>query len=374
MPRLRIQSTNELAVELDDGRRFALHPIWLRERCRDPRSMDLRTGQRLHDPSDLDPALSVANVSEPESGRYRIRFSDGHEAEFLGRHLLEEAALEPAGHDIPAPRLWNAATGDVRRFAWTEKPDDLQLDQWLRQFLETGFIVFSGVAVLPGSLLRVGKTFGFTRETNFGALFDVRSTVEASDLAYTSLPLDPHTDNPYRDPVPGVQILHCLVNETSGGLSTLVDGFAAARALESRDPDAFALLSRTPVRFRFRDETTELVASAVPIERDAEGGLVAIHFSPRLDFVPLQPPGELDAYYRARRAFDHLLRSPEFEIRFLLAAGELLMMDNRRLLHGRTGFDPAEGVRHLQGCYIDIDGPRSLYRVVRRRLAANRRE
>ena len=100
------------------------------------------------------------------------------------------------------------------------------------------------------------------------------------------------------------------------------------------------------------------------------GGLVAIHFSPRLDFVPLQPPGELDAYYRARRAFDHLLRSPEFEIRFLLAAGELLMMDNRRLLHGRTGFDPAEGVRHLQGCYIDIDGPRSLYRVVRRRLAA----
>ncbi len=46
------------------------------------------------------------------------------------------------------------------------------------------------------------------------------------------------------------------------------------------------------------------------------------------------------------------------------------MMDNRRLLHGRTGFDPGEGLRHLQGCYIDIDGPRSLYRVVRRRLGA----
>ena len=54
----------------------------------------------------------------------------------------------------------------------------------------------------------------------------------------------------------------------------------------------------------------------------------------------------------------------------LVPAGELLMMDNRRLLHGRTGFDPGEGVRYLQGCYIDMDGPRSLYRVVRRRLAA----
>jgi gamma-butyrobetaine dioxygenase len=92
-----------------------------------------------------------------------------------------------------------------------------------------------------------------------------------------------------------------------------------------------------------------------------------VHFSPRLDFVPLGPPQELADYYRARRAFDHLLRSPEFEIRFMLEAGELLMMDNRRLLHGRTGFDPREGQRHLQGCYIDIDGPRSLYRVLRRR-------
>jgi gamma-butyrobetaine dioxygenase len=332
--------------------------------------MDLRTGQRLNDPSDFAPSLSIIDVSEPEPGRLLIRFSDGHEAEFLGRDLLGEATLSPADHDIPAPRLWNAATGEVRRFAWNAKPDDAQIDAWLRQFLEAGFIVFSGVPVRPGALFKVGGTFGFTRETNFGALFEVRSTAEASDLAYTSLPLDPHTDNPYRDPVPGVQLLHCLVNETSGGLSTLVDGFAAARALQARDPEAFALLSRTPVRFRYQDEVTELVASAVPIELDTQGGLIAIHFSPRLDFVPLRPPDELDAYYRARRAFDHLLRSPEFEIRFLLAAGELLMMDNRRLLHGRTGFDPAVGVRHLQGSYIDIDGPRSLYRVVRRRLAA----
>jgi gamma-butyrobetaine dioxygenase len=370
MSRLRLESSRELSVERDDGERIPLHPIWLRERCRDERSIDPRTGQRLHDPSDLDLGLTLTAVSEPAPGRFRVRFSDGHEGEVSGRELLEEAALAPADHDIPAPRPWDAAAREVRRHAWTDRPQDAELRDWLRHFLEAGFIVFSGVPVRPGALLRVGAAFGFTRETNFGALFDVRSTPAATDLAYTALPLDPHTDNPYRDPVPGVQLLHCLVNETSGGLSTLVDGFAAARALEERNPEAFARLTRTPVRFRYRDETTELVASALPIERDARGGLVAIHFSPRLDFVPLQPPAELDAYYRARRAFDRLLRSPEFEIRFLLAPGELLMMDNRRLLHGRTGFDPDEGLRHLQGCYIDIDGPRSLYRVVRRRLDA----
>ena len=35
--------------------------------------------------------------------------------------------------------------------------------------------------------------------------------------------------------------------------------------------------------------------------------------------------------------------------------GDLLMMDNYRLLHGRTAFDPNEGNRFLQGCYIDYD-------------------
>ena len=153
--------------------------------------------------------------------------------------------------------------------------------------------MFTGVPTQPRSIFQVANTFGFTRETNFGALFDVRSTAEASDLAYTALPLDPHTDNPYRDPVPGVQLLHCLVNETSGGLSTLVDGFAAAQALKARDPEAFELLSTTPIRFRYQDAITELVASATPIELDATGGFVTIHFSPRLDFVPLRPPAEL---------------------------------------------------------------------------------
>jgi hypothetical protein len=34
--------------------------------------------------------------------------------------------------------------------------------------------------------------------------------------------------------------------------------------------------------------------------------------------------------------------------------------------------EPAEGLLHLQGCYIDIDGPRSLWRVLRRRLGGDR--
>jgi gamma-butyrobetaine dioxygenase len=367
--KLTISSPTQLSIERGNGGPLAVHPLWLRERCQDAVSIDLHTGQRLQDPSDFDLDLRLLEVAESGPGRLRVRFSDGHEADFSAGDLLAEAALAPGEHDIPPLQLWTHELKELPRADWKMQPSEADLADWLARFLAYGFIVFRGVPAADGEVLKVARVFGFTRDTNFGAMFDVRSTPNAIDLAYTSIPLDPHTDNPYRTPEPGVQLLHCLANETSGGLSTLIDGFAVAAALRERDPEAHHVLSHTPVRFRYRDKDTELVASAPPIELDVSGRLRTIHFSPRLDYVPLLPPEELTAYYRARRVFDRMLRGPEFEIRFLLREGDLVMFDNCRLLHGRTGFDPAQGLRHLQGCYIDIDGPRSLYRVLRRRHA-----
>jgi len=368
-PRVRITGPTELVLERADGRTEPLHPLWLRERCRDPASIDLRTQQRLQDPSDFKPDLELSAVSQPSPGIFQVTFSDGYQASFSAADILEEAALAPGSHDIPAARPWDGSLEELPRARWRAEASDAELASWVESFLTFGFIIFEGVPTEPGMVLKVGARFGFTRETNFGALFNVRSTPDANDLAYTSIALDPHTDNPYRTPVPGIQLLHCLVNETSGGLSTLVDGFAVAQALRTQEPEAFRILCTTPVRFRYVDTDAELTASAPPIELDVTGELKAIHFSPRLDFVPLFPRVQLEAYYRARRSFDRRLRAPDFEIRFLLEDGDLVMFDNCRLLHGRTGFNPAEGLRHLQGCYIDIDGPRSLYRVLRRRRA-----
>jgi gamma-butyrobetaine dioxygenase len=367
---LKVDSPTLLTVELSDGVCYAVHPLWLRERSADASSMDLLTGQRLHDPSDFDLDLRVVSIEEPAPGRFNIKFSDGHQTEFSASDILAEALMPPGDQDCPNATVWDGTLKDLPRARWSGRPTDAELLDWTERFLKYGFIIFSGIPCADKQVLRAASVFGFTRETNFGAFFNVRSEPNASDLAYTSFHLDPHTDNPYRSPVPGVQLLHCLANETTGGLSTLVDGIAVGEALRGRDPEAFHVLSTTPVRFRYRDSATELVASAPPIELDVSGKVKTIHFSPRLDFVPLLPPLQLTAYYRARRLFDHMLRSTEFEIRFLLASGDLVMFDNCRLLHGRTSFDPAQGLRHLQGCYIDIDGPRSLYRVLRRRLSS----
>ena len=44
------------------------------------------------------------------------------------------------------------------------------------------------------------------------------------------------------------------------------------------------------------------------------------------------------------------------------------MFHNTRVLHGRTGFDASEGLRHLQGAYIDLDAPKGRYKAIKRQL------
>jgi gamma-butyrobetaine dioxygenase len=347
---------------------WTVHPLWLRERCKDGKNVDPMTGQRLYNPSGLDAELSLISATETRPGEFAVVFSDGAQARFRADEILAELACGPADSDA-APVAWTAATTLPDSIDWRDCAADAARLATLRAFLVSGYVIFNHVPATPGAVLDVARRFGFPRETNFGVLFDVQSVPDACDLAYTSLPLDPHTDNPYRAPVPGIQLLHCLVNETPGGLSTLVDGMAVAEALRADDPAAFASLTSVNVRFRYTDAGTELVASRTLIELDADGTFAAIHYSPRLDFAPLLPLSELDRFYAARRRLDGMLKSAEFERRFRLGDGDLMMFDNRRLLHGRTGFDPQTGRRHLQGCYIDADAPRSQYRILRRRLA-----
>jgi gamma-butyrobetaine dioxygenase len=344
---------------------FNVHPLWLRERVSGGAHVDPLTNQRLYNPADLDPGITVTELTGPCTGRYTIIFSDGVQSAFSATALLAE--ISGAGQaGLPVAMPWSNADAPPEPTDWRDCEDFAVMQALLETFFTHGYALLTHVPAAHGAVLEVGRRFGFPRETNFGMLFDVRSVPSATDLAYTPLPLDPHTDNPYRAPVPGIQLLHCLCNQTEGGLSTVVDGLAVANALHAQDATLFTSLASTPVRFRYTDSRTELVATAPLIELDQRGAFAAMHYSPRLDETPLLPHAELSVFYHARHMLDGMLRSERFERRFRLNQGDLIMFDNRRLLHGRTEFNPAEGLRHLQGCYIDADGPASLYRVLQR--------
>lgn len=350
------------SVVLDDGQQpREISPLWLRERTQAPDQLEAMTRQRLFDSHAIDVALTLESASRVDEHQVALAFSDGHHETFDLRVLADELADDTA--TFPAAEPWDASLDQARvRFDWRrvlEEPSYFR--DSLEAYLRYGYLILYGVPTDPERILQVGRHYGYVKETNFGRYFEVYSRPSGNDLAYRSVALGPHTDNPYRNPVPGIQLLHCLVNETSGGLSTLADSLKVLGRLCEEDPDGYALLKTTPVRFRFVDAGTELVTQRTMIQTDDDGHPTGVHYSPRLDALPLLSDAQTRQFHRARQRLGELLADPTYEARFTLDAGELMLFDNSRVLHGRTSYDPSEGHRHLQGCYLDIDGPRERF-------------
>jgi gamma-butyrobetaine dioxygenase len=244
--------------------------------------------------------------------------------------------------------------------------DSRQLRRWLEQVDRLGFGVLSGVPITEGEVARVAGLFSHVRTTNYGRVFDVRSVVEPANLAYTPLGLGAHTDNPYREPPPTLQLLHCLSSSARGGESMLVDGFAVVEALRAEHPGEFALLARHAVTFAYRDAGAELSATAPIIELDACGAVRAVRFNAR----SLQPPAmsgdELGDWYEAYLRLARMFADEHFVLQLRLEPGDLFVVDNRRVLHGRAPYAASGGKRHLQGCYADVDGLKSTLAVLSR--------
>jgi gamma-butyrobetaine dioxygenase len=328
------------------------------------------SGQKLFGIGDLAEDVGIESAMD-EAGTVSIEFApDGHRSVFARSWLVGYATGGPGidQRTEDAKALWSAPQLDLVALAgsWPRlRSESGHRERCLDRLLRLGFVRLSEVPVRPGAVLDVAAEFGFVRETNYGRVFDVRVTPAATNLASTSLPITPHTDNPYRDPVPTLQFLHCLVNEADGGDSGLVDGFWVAARLRELDPSAFAILTRTPVPFRYADGSTDLTASGPLIAVDPRGRIRGIRFNNRSMCALRLPVDEAARFYAAYRAFAALLVAPQAQVDFRLVPGDCVVFDDTRILHARTAF-AADGRRHLQGCYADIDAVESQLRVIRR--------
>jgi gamma-butyrobetaine dioxygenase len=366
MPEICIHNQAGTArVVLRDGATDTEMPaLWLRARSTDASQRDALTGQRLMNPHLLPDDLQLL-AAHLDKTLLQLSFSDGFSGSFDTQDLLQGAVLRTGS---PPAKPWRADLAPLPTYLWADLHNEAVLYRALQDFIALGFLLVNETPTQADSILTIAERFGFVRTTNFGSFFEVYSRPDSTDLAYRPVALGPHTDNPYRTPVPGIQILQCLQNETSGGLSTLVDSLAVAAQVQQEDPEGFALLSRIPVRFEYRDASTHLVSVKPMVELDGEGRMTGVHYSPRLDDMPLMSQEDTVRYHRARKRLGTLFEDPTYELRFRLNAGEMMMFDNNRVLHGRTAFNPEEGHRQLQGCYVDRDGPRSRYLVLKRQF------
>ncbi|MCP4820747.1 MAG: gamma-butyrobetaine dioxygenase, partial [Shimia sp.] len=323
---------------------------------------DPNNGQRLITLADLPDTCTLA-AAETTDTTVTVTFTDGKTTDFPLNWLTSNAYDRPhdttTGHLPKHAETWGEALNDA---VPTGDLPDLQANpdakrQWLAAIRRYGFAKITGVPTTSGALFNIVDLFGYVRETNYGRHFEVRTEVNPTNLAFTGLGLQAHTDNPYRDPVPTLQVLACLENSAEGGDNMVVDGFAAAQILRGKNPKGFALLHNHSARFEYAGEAGVRLSSRRPvIELTPEGTLQSIRFNARSAAAPVDVPfDKMPAYYAALRQLSDIIDDPASEVRFKLAPGEAFIVDNTRVLHARKGYSGA-GNRWLQGCYADKDG------------------
>ncbi|KAL3196761.1 hypothetical protein MRX96_015378 [Rhipicephalus microplus] len=217
------------------------------------------------------------------------------------------------------------------------------LKKMLKNVCKYGISVLKGVPLHELEVISVARRMGYIRETGYGLTFDVRYNA------------DPKT--------------HLSYTGEAGGKSFFVDGFYAAQWLRYNYPEHFKILSTTPVIFSFLDaERDRWFRESWPvISVDYMGKLKDIHFSPFSMRPPLLPPQDkVAAYYEALRLFAQRIEQSTLQYSFYLSPGDLVVLNNRRILHGRTSYDPTKVDRHLKGCYMDLDELKSLYEKMRK--------
>jgi gamma-butyrobetaine dioxygenase len=361
---------DSLTLEWADGRTVKFAGIWLRDNQSEQR--DAHSGQRLVDIADF-PAAPKIRAASLCAGGVQIQWeNEPHTSTFDVGWLA--AQVDTPFEQVPMQAWIGAALDAVQDFGWLSlrqaKERATERSRWLKRLLTDGIAFLSDVPAAEEAILEAMSLVGRIAETNYGLVFDVRSVAQPENLAFSDLGLGLHTDNPYREPVPGFQALHMLIAAPDGGESLFADGLALATHLRDNEPEAFARLTRTAVPFRYRSKDADLYAERPLIQLSCDGAVTGVHYNNR-SIAPLRLSlADTQAFYAAYRQFALLLRDPKFQLKFRLRSGDLVVFDNQRILHGRTPFSSAKHARHVRGCYLTRDSVYSGSALLRRQLCA----
>jgi gamma-butyrobetaine dioxygenase len=354
-----------LRLSLPDGAIAYFNYYWLRDNC--PTSFDSVTRERVFD------IFHEAEAPSPASARI-----DGDTLEIVWkgqghvtRHGLGWLAGYARGEPRPDPslvprRLWYADHyPKVARFPQPAlKADPALVARWIEALLVEGIALVTDMPNSDAGLTETVRLIGHVRPTFFGEFFDVKTHINPTNLAYTAKALELHTDTPAEDMAPGMQFLHCRANSVEGGLSLFLDGAAAAEDLRRASPRDFALLSETAIPYYCEHDTYDVRSRQRVIELDAQGAVSGVTISQHMADIFDLPQEFLDDYYPAFLRFGRLLQSDKYLMRFRLQAGECIVFDNHRIVHGRASYTAESGDRHLRGCYSDRGEMRSTYRAL----------
>jgi trimethyllysine dioxygenase len=357
-----------LHIDWDDGHHSEHLWLWLRDHSHDETTLHPDTRQRQIHSADLDPSLRSDSCTVAD-GEVLIVWADVEQPSsvlpvpFLMRHRSPSG---PADGLTGERILWDG--GSILDDWPTVEHDAVMSDdavahRWLELVARYGFCIVTGTPPTVAATEALARRIGYVRETIFGGMWDFQADLSKADTAYTNLELRPHTDGTYSNDAPGLQMLHCLAFDGTGGESTMVDGFRVAAQLRLAEPELYQVLSTLPVPGRYLGDGVHLRAERPVFRHDADGVLEQVSFN-NADRAPFSLPNDdMLMFYEALRAFEQRVNDQRLQWRRVNPPGDALVFDNWRVLHGRLSYT---GHRHLCGCYLNREDFMSRRRMLAR--------
>jgi len=356
-------SANKSSLEVlwNDGEKSNFNFLWLRDNC--PTAHDKDSRHRMFNILKVSENIKAKEFKINSDGKLTVEWSEGNHISYYDQKWLRENCytLKNKKKYISPYQLWNNSLQndlDSIKIEHDEIMDsEAGLIKWIELLHHKGISIVKNAPTEKKSAFPVLNRISHTRETFFKTPFEVINIPKPNNSAYTAHDLRNHIDLPWFENPPGYQFLHCLINDAEGGDSSAVDGFAVADYLRKNEKETFETLLNVPLKFRDKDYTQNIhrtfYAPAISLTKDDDYNDIRFSVA-TMDALDCHPD-IMDNIYKAHRRFGNLLHDDKFQIKFRLEAGDIFSFNNRRLLHGRTAFNPNSGHRHLQGYYMDRD-------------------
>lgn len=377
-----IKTSDYLILEKNEKETYKYPLVWLRDNCQCSNCFHENSRSRTIDWEKFSDDQELIGVErDDESEKLVMIWADGHKSSFedqwlLDRNFTKENQDRYLSRHYRPPKLplWgkNDFNQILKRFEYEEVINtDEGLFKWLDTLSRVGVVMLEGTPLNRNECRKLADRVGFIRKTHYGEEFEVIAKEGTSNVAYLSSALQLHTDLPYYDYKPGVNLLHCLVQSRSeGGYNQLADGFYVAQQMKQKYPVYFKTLSETLVNWSDIGQENankfHSIFRAPVIMLDHKRQFSRINHSvPQRDSFFTIPVEEVQVWYKAMQKFVEIMHQET--VMFKTQPGEILTFDNIRLIHGRTGYtDKTSNTRHLIGSYLDWDEIYSRLRVLKK--------
>jgi alpha-ketoglutarate-dependent taurine dioxygenase len=346
--------------------------LWLRDSCACPHCVDPDSGQKNFSTTDLADTPDLANAEVTPDGSLKLVWAnDGpsggashttifptQEARDLLNFQWRRGATVRKADAIP----WNRSMYEA---LLAEERCRVSYNDWvaggdafwaaLADLRQTGLIFVTDVPSDEKEVERIATRIGPLMHTFYGWTWDVKSKPQAENVAYTSKFLGLHQDLMYHDPIPGLQLLHCLHNSCEGGESLFSHGVRAAYEMMIGQPEAYTTLLRSRTWFGYHKGEHHHYLPRETIKTGSDGHPHETRWAPpfQVTFPPHSSRDRLREWKAAATAFQTIVESERNMVEVKLKPGECVIFENRRVLHGRRQFAVGGGgERWLKGAYV----------------------